>query len=132
MSHENVEVVGRAIQAVNERDVDRYLACCTEDIELRTPFAAIGGVYDGPDGIRRWFAEHGDLGPDLRITIERLEEIGADRVLAFLHISVSGRASGIPTPADTAYVYDLAGGKIRSVRMFLDRAQALEAAGPRE
>ena len=34
MSQENLEVVERAVAALNERDIDRYLGCCTEDIEL--------------------------------------------------------------------------------------------------
>ena len=29
MSEENVEIVERAIAALNERDIDDYLACCT-------------------------------------------------------------------------------------------------------
>ena len=33
MSQENVEIVKRAVAAVNERDIDAYLACVTEDIE---------------------------------------------------------------------------------------------------
>jgi len=32
MSQENVEIVKRAVAALNERDVDRYLADCTENI----------------------------------------------------------------------------------------------------
>jgi len=132
MSQENLELVKRAIAALNERDIDRYLACCTEDIELHTPLAAIGGVYNGPDGIRRFFADVSDAGPDLRVTIERLEAIGADRVLTFEHFSISGRATGIPTPADSAGVFDLAEGKIKRIRIFLDRAEALEAVGLRQ
>lgn len=38
----------RAIAAVNARDIEAYLACCTEDIELRTPLAPVSGVYGGP------------------------------------------------------------------------------------
>ena len=36
MSRQNVRLVERAIAAVNDRDIDRYLACCTEDVELHT------------------------------------------------------------------------------------------------
>ena len=42
------------------------------------------------------------------------------------------RASGIPTETATGHVYDLADGKIKMVRIFFDRNQALEAAGLRE
>ena len=31
--------VKNAISAVNERDVEAYLACCTDDIQLYTPLA---------------------------------------------------------------------------------------------
>jgi hypothetical protein len=43
MSQENVEIVERAIAAVNARDIEAYLACCTHDIELHTPVAAVAG-----------------------------------------------------------------------------------------
>jgi hypothetical protein len=39
MSQENVEVVRRAVFALNERDIDGYLACCTEDVQLLPPAA---------------------------------------------------------------------------------------------
>jgi ketosteroid isomerase-like protein len=31
---ENVEVVKRAVAAVNDRDLERYLACCTPDVRM--------------------------------------------------------------------------------------------------
>jgi ketosteroid isomerase-like protein len=146
MSQENVEVVRRLIAAVNERDVGAYLACCTEDVRLRTPWAPVEGAYEGAGAIRRFFADLQDTLPDFRLSIERAEPIGADRVLAFVRASVSGRASGIPAtamsggvpdpaaPGDipTANVYDFVGGKIASIRVFLERAEALEAVGLRE
>jgi ketosteroid isomerase-like protein len=143
MSRENVEVVKRAVAALNERDIDRYLACFTEDFEVRTPTAPIGGVYERADGIRRFFADLEDTSPDFRLHLERVEAIGADRVLAFLRITATGRASGIATGADvaatgdpagvpTTNVYDFVNGKIRRIRIFLNRQEALEAVGLRE
>ena len=136
MSQENVEVVKRAIAAVNHRDVDRYLACCTEDIQMRTPFAPIEGVYEGADAIRRFFANIQDTSPDFRIEVERLDSIAPNRVLAFIRVTGTGRASGLAnlghtTATDTPAVniYDLTDGKIRRIRIFLDRQEALEAAG---
>jgi ketosteroid isomerase-like protein len=128
---ENVDVVKRVIAAVNERDIDGYLACCTEDIQLRTPWTAIEGVYKGQDAIRRFFVDLSDTSPDFRLTIERLEAVGADRVLAFMLVSATGRASGIPasTDAPTANVYDIVDGKINRIRIFGDRGEALEAVG---
>ena len=129
MSEENVEVVERAIAAINERDIDGYLACCTEDIQLKTPVSPVAGVYEGADGIRRFFADIEDAGPDFRLDIERLEGVSGERVLAFLRVIVHGRASGLPTPVDTGNVYEFEEGKIRRIEIFIDREEALEAAG---
>jgi ketosteroid isomerase-like protein len=142
MSHENLEAVREVISAVNDRDLDRYLAHCTETIQLETPWAAVEGVYKGPDAIRRLFSDLRDTLPDFQLVIERLEPIGSDRVLAFVRASATGRASGITAGAGvlsatgrdlpSANVYDFAEGKIRRIRVFLDRQEALEAVGLRE
>jgi hypothetical protein len=139
MPQENVKVVERVIAAVNHRDIDSYLACCTEDIQLRTPFAPIEGVYEGADAIRRFFANIHDTSPDFWIEVERLDSIAPNRVLAFIRVTATGRASGLAnlghtTATDTPAVniYDLTDGKIRRIRIFLDRHEALEAAGVSE
>jgi ketosteroid isomerase-like protein len=142
MSNENLEAVQEVISAVNDRDLDRYLVHCTESFQLETPWAAVEGVYEGPDAIRRLFSDLRDTLPDFHLVIERLEPIGSDRVLAFLRASATGRASGITAAAGvlsatgrdipSANVYDFAGGKIRRIRVFLDRQEALEAVGLRE
>jgi hypothetical protein len=48
-----------------------------------------------------------------------------------MRLNMSGRASGINLGSDipSANVYDLTDGKIKRVRIFLDRQEALEAAG---
>jgi hypothetical protein len=130
MSQESVEIVERAIAAVNERDIDSYLACCTEDVQLQTPTSPVEGVYEGRDAIRRFFADVSATSADFTLSIERLEPIGANRVVASLRITATGRASGIPTAANTpaTNIYDLVDGRLSRVRIFLDRREALEAA----
>jgi ketosteroid isomerase-like protein len=130
MSQENVEIVRRAIAAANRRDVDGYLSCCTEDVRLCPPNEGVLGTsYEGPDGIRRYFADIDETGRDFTLTVERLEAVGAHRVLAFLRVTVTGRASGVSVEQTTGNVYDLVNGRIESNRIFLDRTEALEAAG---
>ncbi|HZA59267.1 MAG TPA: nuclear transport factor 2 family protein [Solirubrobacterales bacterium] len=129
MSQEDVAIVERAVAAINQRDIDGYLACCTDDVELITPLADIAGAYEGADGIRRFFADIADANPDFNLAFERLEAVGTDRVLAFMQLTGSGRASGIPTSAETGNVYDLVDGRIKRIRVFSDREEALEAAG---
>ena len=129
MSQENLRVIEHAIAAVNERDIDGYLACCTEDIVLRTPLAEVVGAYEGPDAIRRFFADIEDTAPNFQFHLERLDLIGTDRALAFLHTTGSGRVSGVPINTRTANVYDFVAGKIKRVHIFSDRQEALEAVG---
>jgi len=129
MSEGNVETVERAIAAVNERDIEGYLACCTEDIQLRTPVSPVAGAYEGAVGIRRFFADIEDAGPDFRLDLERLEAVGGERVLAYTRVTYHGRASGLSTPIETGNVYEFEKGRIRRIEIFIDREKALEAAG---
>jgi ketosteroid isomerase-like protein len=127
MSQENVETVGRAIAAINARDIDAYLACCTENVELLMPLA--GAEYLGADGIKRFLTDIEDIGPDLRIEMQRVQAIGDSNALAFVRFRSTGRASGIVTGAESANVYDFIDGKISRIRIFLDRDEALNAVG---
>jgi ketosteroid isomerase-like protein len=131
MSQENVEIVGRAIAAINARDIDAYLACCTENVELLVA-PLVGAEYFGADGIRRFFTDIEDIGPDFRIEVQRVQAIGDSNAIAFVRVSSTGRASGIVTGAESANVYDFIDGKIRRIRIFLDRSEALKAVGLEE
>ena len=90
---------------------------------------AVGGVYEGIDGIRRFLTDVEDAAPDFRIELDGVEEVDSKRVLAFLRTSSTGRASGIRLAAPTTNVYDLIDGKISHIRIFLDREEALKAVG---
>jgi ketosteroid isomerase-like protein len=127
MSQQNVETVGRAIAAINARDIEAYLACCTENVELLMPLA--GAEYLGADGIKRFLTDIEDIGPDLRIEMQRVQAIGDSNALAFVRFRSTGRASGIVTGAESANVYDFIDGKISRIRIFLDRDEALNAVG---
>jgi len=63
------------------------------------------------------------------LTSNAWEGVSGDRVLAFLRLTVHGRASGLPIHAETGNVYEFEEGKIRRIQIFLDREEALEAAG---
>ena len=116
------------ISAVNERDVEAYLACCTDDIQLYSPVALFTGPHEGAAGIRRFFQDIEDASPDFRLELERLELVG-DQALAFFKIHASGRISGVPLDSENAVVYDFADDRIKRVRIFSDRQEALETLG---
>jgi len=89
----------------------------------------VGAQYLGADGIRRFFTDIEDAGPDFRIEVQRVQAIGDSHALAFLRIGSTGRASGIVTGAESANVYDFIDSKISRVRIFFDRDEALKAVG---
>ena len=126
VSHE--ELVRKAISAINERDVDAYLACCTSYVQLYTPLAAFTGPYEGPSGIRRFFQDTEDTVFNFHLELERLELIG-DQALAFLRVAGRGRASEVPVDLETANVYDFEGDRIKRTRIFSERREALELLG---
>ena len=129
MSQENVRLVERAIAAINARDIEGYRACCTENVKLETPMAAVGGVYEGIHGIRRFLTDVEEAAPDFRIELDGVEEVDSKRVIAFLRNSSTGRASGIRMAWPQTNVYDLIDGKISHIRIFIDRDEALKAVG---
>ena len=73
-----------------------------------------GAEYLGADGIRRFFTDIEDIGPDFRIEVQRVQAIGDSTALAFLRTGSTGRASGIVTATDSANVYDFIDGKVRN------------------
>jgi ketosteroid isomerase-like protein len=130
MAQENVRLVERAIAAINARDIAGYLGCCTVNVKLETPMAAVGGVYEGTDGIGRYFADIEEAAPDFRIELDGVEEVDSTRVIAFIRTGGTGRTSGIRMePPPLTVVYDLIDGRIGRVRIFLDRREALKIVG---
>ena len=91
--------------------------------------AAVGGVYEGIHGIRRFLTDVEEAAPDFRIELDGVEEVDSKRVIAFLRNSSTGRASGIRMAWPQTNVYDLIDGKISHIRIFIDRDEALKAVG---
>jgi ketosteroid isomerase-like protein len=127
MTGANVEVVRRAIGAVNRRALDDYLELCSADVELFTPIAAIEGPLVGPEGIRQFFAGLDEGTSEFRLEVEHFEPVGSARVLAFGRL-VATSETGLPLGAPIANVYDLADGKLRRIRIFRDAEEARAAA----
>jgi ketosteroid isomerase-like protein len=68
-----VELIYRAFDALNRRDLDAYLALTDEDIEFVPRISAIEGesVYRGHDGVRRWWSSLLDVFPDYSMHLVR-------------------------------------------------------------
>jgi ketosteroid isomerase-like protein len=130
MSQENVEIVRRAHQAFNDRDLDALLASFTDDAEWRLigGFAdLIGTEFRGHEGLRRLFNEWVvNLG--LQGKMEAVLETD-DRVVVMLRMTGAGGASGVPTTIRPGNVYFFHDGKISAVDSYYEASEALEAVG---
>ncbi len=131
MPEENVEIVSRAIAAINERDVDAYLALCHTDFEMTNQLTVIDGPNRGEKGIRNFFQGIDEGTTRFELEVERLRPLDDNRVLGYLTLQIESERGYQQTQALTN-LYELEGRKLSRVRVFSDRAEALEAAGLRE
>ena len=128
MSQDNVEVVGRAIAAINARDVSAYIDLSHPDLELVMPTAPLEGTLRGKAGIQEFFSSLEQAASVFRFDVETLQAVESDRVLALVRLTfVSDR--GVPLTQRLANVYELKGGRLRRVHVYLDRDEALAAVG---
>jgi len=131
MSEENVEVVRKAIEAGNRRDLAMQRALWHPDAEVdwsrsRGPWK---GVYRGLGEIERfqnefWTFEKFEIEP------HRFTQVGF-HVLVPNTAHMRGR-DGLEVIARSTLVYTVESGQITRLRMFQEREEALEAVGLRE
>jgi ketosteroid isomerase-like protein len=128
MSQEDVDVVRRSFEAWNEGDVRAIRSFYAEDAVLQTPITEFGRTFEGGDPIGRWIAEMRETWAEVRWEVERIFE-GDGVVVSFYRSISSGRKSGIEVVRDLTGVHRIRDGLIVSDRVFLDREEALKAAG---
>ena len=130
MSHDNVEVVRSMLDAFNRDDVDTVIAAFDEGCEIKEPLempdSPVMG-YRGHDGIRAWMGNlRGVAGAGFE---PRRVTPSGDLLLCELASRGLGEASGVPIEWMTFAVFEMRGGKIARIRVFLSREEAREAVG---
>lgn len=129
MSQENVEALRRAYEAYNRGDVDAAVADISPDSDY-VPIGAVPGIRDplpGPEGYKRILAWLRDAFEDAHVDAE-LTDAG-DQVLASLTVRGRGKQSGLETTREFWQVWTFRDGKAVHGRGFMDREEALQAAG---
>ena len=129
MSQENVENVRRGIDAWNRGDLDQWLAGFGPEAELHTtgrfPDQA---VYRGRAGLERYWAEIHEAAEEMSLSISELRPIG-DKVFQAVTASGRGKRSKVPVEQPIWLVTTVRDGLAVRVETYVDRAEALEAAG---
>jgi hypothetical protein len=152
MSQENIEVVGRYIEAVDRalqaywrepRSAEERLNAGElgpEGVELASlvhpnvewKTALTGVTYRGYVGMSKGFDQLVDAAQDYRVTLTQAEDLGGSRVLAVVEVSMRGKSSDIDVNAMIFSLVTLGDGLITRMDEYLERRDALKAAGLRE
>jgi ketosteroid isomerase-like protein len=134
MSRENVELVREVADATNRLDVDAFLALLSPNVvwEENPELPGLREVYRGRAEVRKWLEDLLEVAESPHIELERITELGDDRVFTENVVSGRGKGSGVPVSLRWWGVYWIAEGKIARRQVFWAREEALEAAGLRE
>ena len=123
---ENVEIVRRAHEALNSGDMDALTALCDSSFRLDMSDRVFNpAVYEGHEGIRRFYSEVGDVWESYVWEPEDLIDSGSD-VVALLRARGRGRGSGVEVERESAMVWTLREGRATALRFFRNRDDALE------
>ena len=128
---ESVEVVRRWWAGFNE-DGMPPLELCDEGIEIRNPpDFPVRGLFQGHDGVRLWRNQVFDIFEDARVEPEDIVDVHDDGETVLMLLRASGTASytGIEVDVEWAAIWTIRDGKVLRARGYLNRADALEAAG---
>jgi ketosteroid isomerase-like protein len=130
MSRANVEVVERATDAFNRRDVDVFDDLTTSDFEWFPAMDRLveGGSYRGREGIEAYFEAVSGTWEQFQLLPDEFRDLG-DRVLWLGRVEGRGRSSGVRVDTPLGTVVDFRDGKISRLRGYLDHGEALRAAG---
>ena len=90
--------------------------------------ALTGRAYSGYEGIAEWMSEIDDQFDDWKVTIEEMEGLPEDRVLAIGHVHFRGRGSGVEFDQAIGWLLSFDGDRITEMVNFSDPESARNAA----
>jgi len=131
VSEENVELVRSIYKAFAERDGVTPFKHYAPDIEwenLHWQPVGVPTVYHGHDGVHELFHDLLQAFREFEFRMLELTPIG-DHVLVTVHEHGVGRTSGVVLDRRHYAVWTLRNGVVTRVCVYLDHADALEAAG---
>jgi ketosteroid isomerase-like protein len=133
MPQQNVEIVRRANDARNKRDVDAALRDVHPDVEFdwSESRSAAGGIVKnvirGRDQLRAWMLELLDVW-EVTWQAEEILQVGPDQVLEVLSVRIRGH-DGIEMGDRNAVLWTFDGDIAVRLKFFPSRERAFEALG---
>ena len=127
MSQENLELHYRAIDAVNRRDLEAFLALMDEDVEAVSRIVAVEGALHGHDGIRQWWDSWLGAFPDYKLEVVGMRDLGDVTIATFSAVG-HGAGSALPFEDNAWLASRWRHGKCIWWQVFRAEDEALEAA----
>jgi ketosteroid isomerase-like protein len=135
MSHEQERLVWRALELVNDGDIDGIVAITPPEAEyvLIGGFDAVAGetVLKGPEGMRRFYTDWFETFTTTHVEPTAFLETG-DRLLVLSCVEVTAKGSDAPARMLIGQIYSFENGAISRVESYYDTRAALKAAGVNE
>ena len=121
------------LEAANRRDLDAAVAYVDPGFigEVPSDMSAEPDVYEGHDGLRRYFESFWDIVDGLTVEVEEFDQVGP-WTLASAHARSFGRGSGLPVDGLIALSVQSRDGKLTRLRAHpdLDEARSWAQAAP--
>ena len=130
MSQESVEIVRRILEDGVRGSWEESAPHLGQDTELHGTVGGLteGSVWRGPEQVRKFFEEDSDAWDERRLEAEEFIDAG-DCVVVLLHEFRRGKGSGVEVETDTAMVFEVRDRHVVRIQGYMNRAEALEAAG---
>jgi ketosteroid isomerase-like protein len=130
MSRENVELVRRCIEAWSSGDRERLACLLHPDVVFHSAMTNIvGETVTGREAILGLLDGWSEQWSTIRWEVDEYVDCGDDRVVTLHRVIAKGRASGIELDRELGGVWDIRDGLIIREWIYLDRDEALAAAG---
>jgi ketosteroid isomerase-like protein len=129
MSQENLDMAERLFETWKEGPKDVPTDIVAPDVEFTSPLTTLRGrPYRGYDDAREWLADVNEQFETWEYVLDEMREID-DGVLAFGHVHLKGRGSGVVLDQEGAWLIRFApDGRINRLDVFTERTAALAAA----
>lgn len=129
MSAEDVETVRRHTEAWNRRDLTTWLALSSSgaEIDWSRSRGPLKGVYRRHGELEVFWDAFWSTFEDVQVEMHGFTEVGSEVVVPNT-AHIRGR-QGIEVVARSTFVFTVENGQITRLRLFQERAEALEAVG---
>jgi len=128
MSQENVGLHYRAIDAVNRRDLQAFLALMDAHVEAVSRIVAVEGGLYGHDGVRRWWNSWFEVWPDYEIEVVAMRD-ARDATIATISAAAQSVGSELPFEDNAWLAARWRDDKCIWWQVFRAEREALEAVG---